>query len=89
MFKLDIEWKRKTYEIEMRMIKAEEPISCTYITKTYLYNFDSLKPHFYIVKLGFAGVQVIFLISAQNMDCGDSLEPRHRGGSNESPQSMF
>ena len=30
------------------------------ITKTYLYNFDPLKPHFYIVKLGFAGVQVIF-----------------------------
>ena len=26
------------------------------ITKTYLYNFDPLKPHFYIVKLGFAGV---------------------------------
>ena len=58
-------------------------------TKTYLYNFDPLKPHFYIVKLGFAGVQVIFLISAQNMDCGYSLEPPHRGGSNEYPQSMF
>ena len=27
-----------------------------FITKTYLYNFDPLKPHFYIVKLGFAGV---------------------------------
>ena len=26
------------------------------ITKTYLYNFDPLKPHFYIVKLGFTGV---------------------------------
>ena len=35
------------------------------ITKTYLYNFDSLKPHFYIVKLGFTGVYVIFVISAQ------------------------
>ena len=31
----------------------------------YLYNFDPLKPHFYIVKLGFIGVYVIFLISAQ------------------------
>ena len=30
----------------------------------------------------------IFLISAQNIDCGYSLEP-HRGGSNEYPQSMF
>ena len=31
----------------------------------------------------------IFLISAQNIDCGYSLEPPHRGGSNEYPQSMF
>ena len=37
-----------------------------YITKTRLYNFDPLKPHFYIVKLGFTGVYIIFLISAQN-----------------------
>ena len=35
------------------------------IRKTYLYNFDPLKPHFYIVKLGFTGVYIIFLISAQ------------------------
>ena len=31
----------------------------------------------------------IFHISAQNKDCGYSLEPPHRGGSNEYPQSMF
>ena len=31
----------------------------------------------------------IFHISAQNIDCGYSLEPPRRGGSNESPQSMF
>ena len=31
----------------------------------------------------------IFLISAQNIDCGYSLEPPRRGGSNEFPQSMF
>ena len=37
----------------------------TFITKTHLYNFDPLKPHFCIVKLGFAGVYIIFLISAQ------------------------
>ena len=60
-----------------------------HITKTYLYNFDSLKPHFYIVKLGFTGVYIIFLISAQNIDCGYSLEQPRRGGSNEYSQSMF
>ena len=59
------------------------------IPKTRLYNFDPLKPHFYIVKLGFTGVYIIFLISAQNIDCGYSLEPPRRGGSNEYPQSMF
>ena len=36
-----------------------------YITKTRLYNFNPLKPYFYIVKLGFTGVYIIFLISAQ------------------------
>ena len=49
------------------------------ITKPRLYNIDPLKPHFYIVKLGFTGVYINFLISAQNIDCG----------SNEYPQSMF
>ena len=47
------------------------------ITKTCLYNVDPLKPHFYIVKVRFTGVYIIFLISAR------------RGGSNEYPQSMF
>ena len=31
----------------------------------------------------------IFLIFAQNIDCGFTLEPPRPGGSNEYPQSMF
>ena len=31
----------------------------------------------------------IFHTSAQDIDCGYSLEPPRRGGSNEYPQSMF
>ena len=31
----------------------------------------------------------IFHISLQNIDCGYSLEPPRRGGTNEYPQSMF
>ena len=31
----------------------------------------------------------IFHISTQNIDCGYSLEPLRRGGSNEYPKSMF
>ena len=57
-------------------------------TKTHLYSFDPLQPHSYIVKLGFRGVY-INLISAQNIDYGYLLEPPHRVGSNNYPQSMF
>ena len=38
---------------------------------TYL---DPLTPHFYIVKLGFTGVYIIFVFLLLNIDCG--LEPR-------------
>ena len=55
------------------------------ITKTYLYNFDPLKPHFYIVKLGFTGVYIILLISARK----HRLWVLDRGSSNEYPQSVF
>ena len=60
------------------------------ITKPRLYNFDPHKPHFYIVKLGLQGYTLFFLFCLNNnIDCGYSLEPPHRGGSNEYPQSMF
>ena len=41
-----------------------------FITKTYLYNFDPFQPHFYIVKLGFTGVYIIFLICARKQIVG-------------------
>ena len=59
------------------------------IMKTCPCNVYPLKPHFYIVKLGFAGVYLFFLFLLQNIDCGYSLEPPRRGGSNVYPQSMF
>ena len=68
----------------MRTTKTDQAI-----TKTYLYNFDPLKPHFYIVKLGFTGVYIIFLIFVQTHRLWYSLEPPRRDGSNEYPQSMF
>ena len=48
-----------------------------------------LKSHFYIIKLGFTGVYISFLISAQKHRLWYLLEPPRRGGSNEYPQSMF
>ena len=41
------------------------PVFQVFITKTCPYNFDLPKPHLYIVKLGFTGVYIIFLVSAQ------------------------
>ena len=61
--------------------------------------FNLLKPHFYMVNLGFTGVYIIFLSFAQKRRLwyslepprrgGYSLEPPRRGGSNKYPQSMF
>ena len=48
---------------KMKMLSVAVVIGA--ITKTYLYYFEPLKPHLYIVKLGFTGVYIIFLISAQ------------------------
>ena len=45
------------------------------ITKIYLYNFDPFKPPFYIVKLGFTGLYIIFLFLLKNVTCGYALEP--------------
>ena len=58
------------------------------IRKTCLCDKYPLKPHFYKEKLGFAGVYLSFLFLLQNIDCGYSLEPPRRGGS-EYPQSIF
>ena len=40
--------------------------SCLLITETCPYNFDPLKPHFYIVKLGFTGYILFFLFLLKN-----------------------
>ena len=74
---------------EKKILYFIQVVSEHCITKTCLYNSDPLKPHFYIVKLGFTGVYIIFLFSLGNIDCGYSLEPPRRGGSNEYPQPMF
>ena len=59
------------------------------ITETPLYNFDPLNLPFYIVKLGFTVVYIIFHILLKNIDCGYSLGPPCQGSSNEYPQSVF
>ena len=52
------------------------------IWKTCPCNVYPLEPNFYIAKLGHAWVYLFFLFLLQNIDCGYSLEPPRRGGSN-------
>ena len=60
-----------------------------FIRKTCPCNEYPLIPHFYIAKLGYAGVYHLFYFLIQNKDCGYLLEPPRRGGSNVYPRSMF
>ena len=80
--KKDCSWKRGL---------MFEPYFALYasIRKTCPCNVYPLEPHFYIAKWGYAGVYLFFLFLLQNIDCGYSLEPPRRGGSNVYPQSMF
>ena len=65
----------------------------------YLHLYFSLRKHAYSNKFKISPPKtenfhiktlIFFLqISAQNIDCGYSLEPPWRGGSNQYPQSMF
>ena len=48
------------------MIK-QTPHMEPFLSKRRLYNFEPLKPHFYIVKLRFTGVYIIFRISSHRL----------------------
>ena len=58
--------------------------------------YFALRKHYHAIYRDFKGCKKnhskifdIFLIFAQKIDCGFTLEPPRRGGSNEYPQSMF
>ena len=78
----------------MDMMTINTRICCFVITLMCIHQENMsvkcipLKPHFYIVKLGYAGVYLFFLFLLQSIDCGYSLEPPLRG-SNMYPQSIF
>ena len=73
----------------IKFILSYEHFSCYFIMKTCPCNVYPLEPHFYVAKLGYAGVYLFFLFLLQNIDCGYSLELPRQGGSNVYPQSMF
>ena len=75
--------------IDATIIFCYKNACITDITKTCPCNVYPFEPHFYIAKLGYAGVYLFFLFLLQNIDCGYSLEPPRRGGSNVYLQSLF
>ena len=60
---------------DVRFAIASAPVSrfeydSFYITKTCPCNVYPLEPHFYIAKLGYAGVYIFFFFLLQNIHCG-------------------
>ena len=67
-------------EINTHKNSMLQPVAILRIT-CLCYEFP-LESHFYIEKMGFAGVYLLFLFLLQNIHFGYSLEPHRRGGSN-------
>ena len=70
----------------LSILETERDFFLVFIRKTCPCNGYTLEPHFYIVKLGYAGVYLFFLV----------FVPKHRlwelvrnASSNVYPQSMF
>ena len=88
--KSHVYWKRDNVMIRLHGCTGwSGPLLYIYnITKTrlfkYIENFTTKKNEIFQIKNS-----NIFHISAPNIDCGYSLEPPRRGGSNEYPQSML
>ena len=81
--------KKKKKKSENGLIPIMSYSAFHIIRKTFPCNIYPYEPHFYIAKVGYAGVYLFFLFLLQIIDCGYSLEPPRRGGSNVYPQSMF
>ena len=65
---------------------------------SFFLNIYTLRKHAHMIYSNFFRSKIdnfqrnifdIFLIFAQNIDCGYTFEPPRQGGSNEYPQSMF
>ena len=63
----------------MLMIDFFSANLCKMIRITCLCDVNPILPHFYIVKLGFTGVYLFFLILIQNIDCGYLFELPRQG----------
>ena len=79
--------QRRRIILGIRPVWSESLLTAWSIRKTRLFKYTE---NFTTKKWKFSEKNAdMFHISAQNIDCGYSLEPPRRGGSNEYPQSMF
>ena len=79
--------RHSIYKVQVLVLEKVHGQSKALITKTRLFKYIQNFSHPFQIKKN-KNID-IFQISAQNIDCGYSLEPPRRGGSNEFPQSMF
>ena len=79
-------WQNIRYSLSWIVYRRKRPITKTCLFKN-TENFTTKKWKFSDKKK--KKKSGTFHISAQNIDCGYSLEPPRRGGSSEYPQSMF
>ena len=82
-------WSRSTLFVtdQAAIFQTHQEVSECYITKTSLFKYTE---NFTTKNWKFSDKNSdIFHISAQNQDCGYSLQPPEWGSSNEYPQSMF
>ena len=67
--------------LRIRVVWSESSRKHAYII------LDPLNPTFIQKNWGLQGCTLFFIFQLRNIDCGYSLEPPRRGGSNEYPQS--
>ena len=73
------------YDVQCNIDQLESNL---HITKTFLFKYTE---NFTTIKNENLQIKKFYILhtSDQNINCGYSLEPPRRGGSNEYPQSMF
>ena len=86
---IELSWRKTHVWLLIRMISSRKKnimSSLVVITKTRLFKYIE---NFTTRNWKFSGKNLIFFIFMLKTDCGYTLEPPRRGGSNEYLQSMF
>ena len=83
---LELSWSSSYWEFIVRRYSLNISVASWKHTHIIL---TLLNPTFYRKTGVYRGIHYFFLFLLKNIDCGYSLEPPRRGGSNECTESMF